>query len=159
LAHHSPLRIPPPPRLSELRSLLPVEYYQGIYQRFGSCGSVLTVVPFSQDSKQDVEVLVDYIYTTCDLDCVIPFAPVPENGREIDGLDDKSELVHRIMLVNLLRLLAAIKTKMATRSRRIVTHPMQVVLPISRNDELHLKSLKRPSTIGLLKAGVIIFTL
>jgi fatty acid synthase subunit alpha, fungi type len=36
-------------------------------------------------------VLVDYSYTTLglDLDYVIPFAPVPENGREIDGLDDK----------------------------------------------------------------------
>lgn len=33
---------------------------------------------------------------------VIPFAhPVPENGREIDDLDDKSDLEHRIMLVKL----------------------------------------------------------
>lgn len=113
-----------------------VEYYQGIFQGFGSRGSALTVVPFNQGSKQDVEALVDYIYTTLglDLDYIIPFAAVPENGREIDGLDDKSELAHRIMLVNLLRLLGAVKTKKA--SRQIVTRPTQVVLPLSPNHGL-----------------------
>jgi 3-oxoacyl-ACP reductase-like protein len=43
-----------------------VEYYQGIFQSFGGRGSALTVVPFNQGSKQDVEALVDYIYTTWD---------------------------------------------------------------------------------------------
>jgi hypothetical protein len=61
------------------------------------------------------------------------------------------------MLVNLPRLLGAVKNKMATRSRQIDTRPMQVVPPISRNDELHSKYLKRPSTSGLLKAGVSIY--
>jgi len=46
-----------------------------------------------------------------DLDYVLPFTVIPENGREIDGLDDKSELAHRIMLVNLLRLLGAVRKK------------------------------------------------
>ena len=80
------------------------------------------VVP-QLSTKQGVATLVDYIYTTLglDLDYVIPFATVPENGREIDGLDDKSELAHRIMLVNLLHLLGAIKTKKA--SRQIITRP------------------------------------
>src|SRR5258708_37828408 len=45
-----------------------VEYYQGVFQHFGSRGSALTVVPFNQGSKQDVEVLVDYIYMTLGLD-------------------------------------------------------------------------------------------
>ena len=36
-----------------------VEYYQGIFQRFGSRGSALTVVPFNQGSKQDAVALVD----------------------------------------------------------------------------------------------------
>ena len=39
-----------------------VEYYQLIFQSFGSRCSALTVVPFNQASKQDVEALVDYIY-------------------------------------------------------------------------------------------------
>ncbi|KAI0915311.1 hypothetical protein AcV5_003816 [Taiwanofungus camphoratus] len=113
-----------------------VEYYQGIFQRFGSKGSALTVVPFNQGSKQDVEALVDYIYSTLglDLDYVLPFAAVPENGREIDGLDDKSELAHRIMLVNLLRLLGAVKVKKA--GRHILTRPTQVILPLSPNHRL-----------------------
>lgn len=113
-----------------------VEYYQGIFQRFGSRGSALTVVPFNQGSKQDVEALVDYIYATLglDLDYILPFAAVPENGREIDGLDDKSELAHRIMLVNVLRLLGAVKTKKA--SRHFVTRPTQVILPLSPNHGL-----------------------
>ncbi|KAI5983403.1 hypothetical protein EDD15DRAFT_2390897 [Pisolithus albus] len=113
-----------------------VEYYQDIYQRFGARGSALTVVPFNQGSKQDVEALVDYIYATLgmDLDYILPFAAVPENGREIDGLDDKSELAHRIMLVNLLRILGAVKTKKA--SRQFVTRPTQVILPLSPNHGL-----------------------
>jgi len=43
---------------------LTVEYYQSIYQTVGSRGSALTIVPFNQGSKQDVEALVDYIYAT-----------------------------------------------------------------------------------------------
>ncbi|KAE9396321.1 hypothetical protein BT96DRAFT_996816 [Gymnopus androsaceus JB14] len=35
-----------------------VEYYQSIFQTFGSRGSALTVVPFNQDLKQDMEALV-----------------------------------------------------------------------------------------------------
>jgi fatty acid synthase subunit beta len=113
-----------------------VEYYQSIYQSFGARGSALTVVPFNQGSKQDVEALVDYIYATLglDLDYILPFAAVPENGREIDGLDDKSELAHRIMLVNLLRILGAVKNKKA--SRHFVTRPTQVILPLSPNHGL-----------------------
>ena len=113
-----------------------VEFYQRIYHQNGSRGSALTVVPFNQGSKQDVEALVDYVYNTMnlDLDYILPFAALPENGREIDGLDDKSELAHRIMLVNVLRLLGAVKQKKA--SRHIVTRPTQVVLPLSPNHGL-----------------------
>ena len=113
-----------------------VEYYQAIFQRNGSKGSALTVVPFNQASKQDVEALIDYIYTSLgmDLDYILPFAALPENGREIDGLDDKSELAHRIMLVNILRLMGAVKNKKA--SRNFVTRPTQVILPLSPNHGL-----------------------
>ena len=113
-----------------------VEYYQAIFQRHGSKGSALTVVPFNQASKQDVEALIDYVYTSLgmDLDYILPFAALPENGREIDGLDDKSELAHRIMLVNILRLMGAVKNKKA--SRNFVTRPTQVILPLSPNHGL-----------------------
>ena len=113
------------------------EYYQSMYARYGSRGSQLVVVPFNQGSKQDVEALVEYIYDTkkgslgWDLDYVVPFAAIPENGREIDSIDSKSELAHRIMLTNLLRLLGCVKSQ--KQSRGFETRPAQVVLPLSPN--------------------------
>ena len=113
------------------------EYYQSMYARYGSSGSQLVVVPFNQGSKQDVEALVEYIYDTkkgnlgWDLDYVVPFAAIPENGREIDSIDSKSELAHRIMLTNLLRLLGSIKTQ--KQARGFETRPAQVILPLSPN--------------------------
>ena len=102
----------------------------------GSRGSALTVVPFNQGSKQDVEALVDYIYTTLgmDLNYILPFTAIPENGCEIDGLDDKFELAHHIMLVNLLHILGTVKGKKA--SRQFITCPMQVILLLSPNHSL-----------------------
>lgn len=113
-----------------------VDYYKSIFHQFGSRGSKLIVVPFNGGSKQDIEALVEYIYTSLglDLDYIIPFAALPENGREIDNIDDVSELAHRLMLTNLLRLLGAVKSKKA--SRNIVTRPTQVVLPLSPNHGL-----------------------
>ena len=113
-----------------------VEYYQSIYHKVGSRGSSLSVVPFNQASKQDVETLVEYICTTLgmDLDYILPFASIPENGREIDGLDDRSELAHRMMSINLLCILGAVRNKKA--SRRFVTRPTQVILPLSPNHGL-----------------------
>lgn len=65
------------------------------------------------------------------MDFVVPFAAISENGREIDGLDSKSELAHRIMLTNLLRLLGMVKTNKASRGYE--TRPAQVILPLSPN--------------------------
>ena len=105
-----------------------VEYYQAIFQSFGSHGSALTVVPFNQASRQDVEALIDYIYSklNMDLDYIMPFAGIPENGRKIDGLDDRSELAFCMMLVNLLRILGCVRNKKA--SKCIVTRLTQVTL-------------------------------
>ncbi|KAK0194661.1 hypothetical protein F5146DRAFT_1185684 [Armillaria mellea] len=112
-----------------------VEYYRSIFHSCGSCGSALTVVPSNQGLKQDVEALVDYIYVNLglDLDFILPFASIPENGREIDGIN-KSELADRVMLTNLLRIMGAVKNKKA--SRHFVTHPTQVILPLSPNHGL-----------------------
>ncbi|EGP89632.1 unnamed protein product [Zymoseptoria tritici ST99CH_1A5] len=112
------------------------EYYQSIYARYGARGSQLVVVPFNQGSLQDVNALVDYIYSEkeglgWDLDFIVPFAAIPENGREIDSIDSKSELAHRIMLTNLLRMLGAVKAQKA--SRGFETRPAQVILPLSPN--------------------------
>ncbi|ORY65185.1 fatty acid synthase subunit alpha [Pseudomassariella vexata] len=112
------------------------EYYQSMYSRYGARGSQLVVVPFNQGSKQDVEALVDYIYDAkkglgWDLDYIVPFAAISEQGRQIDGIDSKSELAHRIMLTNLLRLLGCVKTQKVERG--FETRPAQVILPLSPN--------------------------
>lgn len=112
------------------------EYYQAMYTRYGSRGSQIVVVPFNQGSKQDVEALVEYIYDAknglgWDLDFIVPFAAISENGREIDSIDSKSELAHRIMLTNLVRLLGCVKTQKMERG--FETRPAQVVLPLSPN--------------------------
>ncbi|KAB5545958.1 hypothetical protein GE09DRAFT_1133130 [Coniochaeta sp. 2T2.1] len=112
------------------------EYYQSMYARYGSRGSQLVVVPFNQGSKQDVEALIDYIYDEktglgWDLDYIVPFAAISEQGRQVDGIDSKSELAHRIMLTNLIRLLGCVKTQ--KQAHGFETRPAQVILPLSPN--------------------------
>ncbi|KAH9954927.1 hypothetical protein BC827DRAFT_1239734 [Russula dissimulans] len=98
---HSRMRMRLSPVLAGLHSRrTTIEYYQGTFQRFGGRGSALTVVPFNQGSKQDMEAL---------------------NDHEIDGLDDESELACRIMLVNLLRLLGAVKAEPDTSRPSTIT--------------------------------------
>ncbi|KKZ61082.1 fatty acid synthase subunit alpha [[Emmonsia] crescens] len=112
------------------------EYYQTMYTRYGARGSQLVVVPFNQGSKQDVEALVNYIYDPknglgWDLDYIVPFAAISENGREIDSIDSKSELAHRLMLTNIFRLLGYVKSQ--KHERGFETRPAQVILPLSPN--------------------------
>lgn len=112
------------------------EYYQAMYTRYGAKGSQLVVAPFNQGSQQDTNALVEWIYDEkkglgWDLDFIVPFAAIPENGREIDNIDSKSELAHRIMLTNLLRMLGNVKTQKAARA--FETRPAQVILPLSPN--------------------------
>lgn len=112
------------------------EYYQSMYTRYGARGSQLVVAPFNQGSQQDTNALVEWIYDEkkglgWDLDFIVPFAAIPENGREIDNIDSKSELAHRIMLTNLLRMLGNVKTQKAARN--FDTRPAQVILPLSPN--------------------------
>ena len=113
-----------------------VKWYQEIYTNYGIQDSQMIVVPFNQGSLQDVEALVLHIFDQVsglgwDLDHVIPFAAMSENGRDIDNLDSKSELAHRVMLTNVLRLLGAIKKQ--KQSRGYDTRPTQVILPLSPN--------------------------
>jgi len=110
-------------------------FYQEMYAQCGGRGSQLVVVPFSGGSQQDIVSLVSYIYDPTglawDLDHVVPFAAVGEAGHAIDGINSKSELAHRVMLTNLVRLLGEIKSQKQLRS--IKTHPAQVILPLSPN--------------------------
>ncbi|KAL5357221.1 hypothetical protein BJX96DRAFT_172338 [Aspergillus floccosus] len=112
------------------------DFYRSLYREYCGRGSELIVFPFNQASKQDCEDLVAHLYEdalgpTEDIDCVIPFAAIPENGRQIDGLDSVSEVAHRAMLVNLLRLLGYIKAQKEQRS--YAANPTHVILPLSPN--------------------------
>lgn len=110
-------------------------FYQNIFVEHGARGSELIVAPFNQGSQQDVDGLIEHIFSDAglgwDLDHVIPFAAISESGREIDNIDSRSELAHRIMLTNTLRLLGAIKKQKQARGYR--TRPTQVILPLSPN--------------------------
>ncbi|EKV04372.1 Fatty acid synthase subunit alpha, putative [Penicillium digitatum] len=110
--------------------------YQALYMEHGARGSELVVVPFNQGSTQDITALVEYVYDEkkglgWDLDYLVPFAAISEAGRTLDTIDSKSELAHRIMLTNLLRLLGTVKNNKEAHGHR--SHPTQVVLPLSPN--------------------------
>ena len=110
-------------------------FYQDLYSKWGARGSKLVLVPFNQASTKDVDALIRFIYEkdglATDLDYVIPFAAISEQGRDLDNIDSKSELAHRLMLTNTLRLLGVIKKE--KESRGIFTRPAQVILPMSPN--------------------------
>ncbi|KAH8691209.1 putative 3-oxoacyl-synthase [Talaromyces proteolyticus] len=110
------------------------KFFNEMYKAHGSKDSKLTVLPFNQASKQDCEALVSYIYGTKDgdrdLDVIIPFAAIGETGQ-LDGIDAKSELAHRLMLTNLLRMLGHIKQQ--KEKRNFNTRPTAVILPLSPN--------------------------
>lgn len=127
-----------------------VDFYQSIYQKVGARGSTLTVVPFNAASKSDVEALVDYIYSTLqlDLDVCIPFAAIPEKGMDISELGDKSELAHRALMMNVLRLLGAIKAIKAKRG--ITTRPTLCLVPLSPNSgQMGFDGTYSESKVGL----------
>jgi fatty acid synthase subunit alpha len=111
------------------------KFYKSLYEDCGAKGSELLVIPANQASVRDCDALIDHIYSGSglarDLDAILPFAAISEGGFELDSLHGKPELAHRLMLVNVLRLLGRIiKNK---RARQINCHPTQVLLPLSPN--------------------------
>ncbi|KAG3101268.1 Fatty acid synthase subunit beta [Phytophthora idaei] len=106
--------------------------FREIYQQHGSRDSRLIVLPFNQASKTDVQSLVTHIYNVhkLDLDFVIPFAALSDVGH-ITDIDSRSELAHRIMLTNVIRLLGEVVA--AKKTRGITTRPALVILPMSPN--------------------------
>jgi fatty acid synthase subunit alpha len=110
------------------------KFYQEVFRMYGSKNSCLMVVPYNAGSNQDTETLIEYIYSLVDgewdLDHIIPFAAISETANGVE-LGPKSELAHRMMLTNTLRLLGAVKK--AKEVRRITTRPAQVILPLSPN--------------------------
>lgn len=111
-----------------------LDHFRSLYEQHGAKGSCLIVVPFNQGSLQDVNSLVNYIYEELgwELDAIVPFGAIPENGRSLMDLEDgKSELAHRLMLTNVLRLIGSVAK--AKEARGVRTRPAQVILPLSPN--------------------------
>jgi len=110
--------------------------FQRLYEEHGGRDSELHLLQFNQASAQDCERLIDFIYDTTqglgkDLDAILPFAAAPEAGAEAIDITAQNEVVHRLLLVNVLRLLGRIvKSK---RDRGIDCRPAQVLLPLSPN--------------------------
>ncbi|KAK2051457.1 thiolase-like protein [Colletotrichum caudatum] len=107
------------------------QMYQALYSRHGARGSTLRVLPFNQGSLRDIEGLSKSMVDDWDPDFIIPFAAISENGRELEDLDSKSEIAHRLMFTNLLRLLGAVSK--SKRSKGVINRPATVVLPLSPN--------------------------
>ncbi len=111
-----------------------LDTFREVYEKHGSKGSALVLVPFNQASTQDITQLINYIYNALqwDLDTIVPFAAMSENGKSLLDLEDgKAELAHRMMLTNVLRLIGhVVRTKEALG---IKTRPAQVILPLSPN--------------------------
>lgn len=89
------------------------KFFRQMYKTSGARGSDLILLPFNAASKKDCEGLIAYIYDKknglgLDLDFLVPFAAIPEAGRQLDGLDSRSELAHRAMLVNVERLVGSL---------------------------------------------------
>ena len=106
---------------------------RGVYEEYGSKGARLIMCPVNCSSRGDVEGVVNYIYSelNLDIDYVVPFAAIPEGGRDIGRIDQISEMAHRMMLTNVLRLLGAIKNQKS--ERKIETRPAMVIMPCSPN--------------------------
>ncbi|PIA14803.1 hypothetical protein COEREDRAFT_45909 [Coemansia reversa NRRL 1564] len=108
-------------------------FFEQSYRQFGARGAELIVVPFNQGSVADVQKLVAHIYRTLEwnLDYVVPFAAISEQGSDVTQLGSRSELAARIMLTNVLRLLGEIKSIKEELGH--VTRPTLAVLPLSPN--------------------------
>lgn len=118
-------------------------HFQSLFEGEGSRTARLTVVPCNMGSVRDVDALVDWIYDDYksgglgyDLDYILPFAAVSENGREMTDIDSRSELAHRVMLTNTLRLLGAVIRRKRSLTKRAGVRPAQVILPLSPNHGL-----------------------
>lgn len=108
-------------------------FYQDIYRDVGTRGSELLVLPFNQASVVDCQRLIQYIFRTLGkpIHAFLPLAAIPEQGIELDQLGEHSELAHRLMMTNVLRLVGIIIQE--KRSQGIDCQPTQVLLPLSPN--------------------------
>ena len=117
---------------SAFRSVERVAFFRDMYTKWGGCGSKLYLAPLNAASAQDTRNVVRWIYEMLglDIDFVIPFAATSEAGKSVDDIDAAiSEVSHRMMLTNVLRLIGEIKIQ--KERRNVLCRPALVVLPLS----------------------------
>jgi fatty acid synthase subunit alpha len=125
------------------------ELFQSRYQLYGSKSARLTVVPWNAASQSDVDALIKLLFNPIKEgglavgapDYIIPFAAISENGRDISNIDEQSELAHRAMLTNVVRLIGGIYNKLQSNQLNgaVIPNSSQhslVVLPLSPNHGL-----------------------
>jgi len=109
------------------------DWFSSLYDQSAGAQAKLICVPFNCASAKDTDAVLDYIYDTLklDVDFCFPFAALSENGRGLSDLDGHSELAHRIMLTNVLRLVG--KLKSCKVEHGILGKVCSVVVPLSPN--------------------------
>ena len=110
-----------------------LEMLRAVYEEHGSKNAKLIGVPCNCTSFGDIESVIAHIYNELklDIDYILPFAAIPEGGRDIGRIDSFSEMAHRLMLSNVVRLLGSIKN--AKQDRGITNRPAFALLPCSPN--------------------------
>jgi len=121
-----------------LRGDAPYDYFRSIYAENCAEGARLIVAPFNQACNQDVAGLVEHIYAAekdgglgLDVDYFVPFAALPEKGHGVDDIDSFSELAHRVMLTNTIRMTGQILQ--CKRDRKIHGKTTLCIMPLSPN--------------------------
>jgi len=116
-----------------------VQTYRNTYEKWAVDGAELRLVPFNGASRNDVNAIVDYIYQDLgrDIDVVVPFAALPQKGKDITNIDSRCELAYRLMAMNIERLLGRIVLRKrglqaAVKSSEII-FPTIAILPCSPN--------------------------
>ena len=103
-------------------------------------------------------VLPSYANLGMDLDYILPFAGNPKNGWEIDGLDDKSELAHRITYCEFLGLSRTRNQVVILSLDQLKSYlhclPTMVFLEMMVRTPSPRSPLRRYSNDGPLKVGV-----
>ncbi len=109
------------------------QFYSAMYTNLSAPAATLVLLPFNQGSHKDISSLVEYVNVKLgrEIDHLLPFAAVSQNDHTLEELDSKSELALRVMLTNTLRFIGAIAS--SKRTRGIINHVTQVILPLSPN--------------------------
>jgi len=126
------------------------DWFTSLYEESAGAQARLICLPYNCGSQKDLDSVLEYVYDTLklDVDFCFPFAALSENGRGCGDVDSKSELAHRIMLTNVIKLVGQIKSCKA--DRHIVGKVCTMVVPLSPNrGDFGFDGLYSESKLGL----------